>query len=84
MATPREAQAMHLRKIITRITEITERCYKGNHEFEKIFESGNEMESRVVRWCKRCGSVVVDIDFDGRTHPGAVMKMKSPAISSSR
>lgn len=32
----------------------------------------------VVRWCYKCGAVVVDIDHDNRTSPGAVMKMKFP------
>lgn len=80
MPTPREAQTTRLKETMDRIVD---RCYRGNHDFVEIFESGTEMESRVVRWCKTCGSVVVDIDFDGRTHPGAVMKLKSPAISGS-
>ena len=32
----------------------------------------------VVRWCNRCGAVVIDIDYDNRTSPGAVMKMRFP------
>lgn len=35
----------------------------------------------VVRWCPTCGAIVVDVDFDGRTSPGRVMKMKFPAIT---
>ncbi len=53
-------------------------CKKGNHMLEKIFESGSDMESIVVRWCSTCGSITVDMDFDGRTRPGA---MKSPLIT---
>lgn len=35
---------------------------------------------RVVRWCKVCGAVVVDVDCDGRTKPGAVAAMKFPSF----
>jgi len=32
----------------------------------------------VIRWCYKCGAIVVDIDFDGRTQPGAIMSMRFP------
>jgi hypothetical protein len=35
----------------------------------------------VVRWCRNCGGVVVDTDYDGRTNPGDIMKMKFPKIT---
>lgn len=35
---------------------------------------------RVVRWCKVCGAVVIDVDYDGRTAPGAVASMKFPSL----
>jgi hypothetical protein len=60
---------------------IEEECKKGKHSFQKISESGNDMESTVVRWCEVCGSIVIDIDYDGRTKPGAVMGMLSPSIT---
>ena len=60
---------------------IDEECKKGKHGLQKIYESGSDMESTVVRWCEVCGSVVVDTDFDGRTNPGAVMGMLSPSIT---
>lgn len=60
---------------------IKEECKKGNHELEKIYETGGDMFSIVVRWCKTCGSIVVDTNFDGRTNPGAITKMKSPRIT---
>ena len=75
--TLREEKAIHLRESLSRITE---KCYKGNHDFVEIFESGNDIESKVVRWCETCGSITIDTDFDGRTNPGAVMKLRSPAI----
>lgn len=60
---------------------IEDECKKGKHSFQKIFESENDMESSVVRWCEVCGSIAVDTDYDGRTKPGAVMGMLSPSIT---
>ena len=56
-----------------------EDCKAGNHslvEIYKIYRGQDEVE--VVRWCEECGSVVVDIDCDGRIYPGAIAKMKIP------
>ena len=36
-------------------------------------------ECGVVRWCKDCGAIVVDVDVDEITYPGAIKKMKFPA-----
>ncbi len=41
-----------------------------------IFAYSNE----VVRWCSECGAIVVDEDYDGRTKPGAIMKMRLPKV----
>ncbi|MBI4158528.1 MAG: hypothetical protein HY505_02845 [Candidatus Yanofskybacteria bacterium] len=35
----------------------------------------------VVRWCPLCGSVVIDVETDGRIQPGRVMKIRSPEIA---
>ena len=35
-------------------------------------------EKNVVRWCTDCGAVVVDGEYDGRTYPGKIVKMKFP------
>lgn len=54
-------------------------CIKGNHdliEVNRAYYLYNE--DHVVRWCKVCGSVVVDIEVDGRTMAGAIMAMKAP------
>lgn len=60
-----------------------EKCERGQHSLEKIYEHDQPMPgvSNVVRWCKICGSVVVDVDCDGRTQAGRVIKMKSPLIA---
>lgn len=36
------------------------------------------MVEEVVRWCRICGAVVVDLDMDNRTHPGYYLKMRFP------
>lgn len=51
---------------------------KGLHNLKVIYISGQHHESEVVRWCKDCGAVVVDLDYDGRTNAGAVRKMQFP------
>jgi hypothetical protein len=53
-------------------------CDGTNHNLVRIIRFGNEMEETVVRWCKDCGAIVVDVDYDGRTNPGRVMKMRFP------
>lgn len=54
---------------------------RGSHDLKNIFEVGNDMESTVVRWCKNCGSITIDTDYDGRTNPGDVMSMRSPPVT---
>lgn len=58
--------------------EFKDKCNFSNHDLIKIYETGNDMATDVVRWCKICGAIVVDVDFDGRTNPGQGMKMKFP------
>ncbi len=57
-----------------------EKCRKGLHPFEKIVRYGPEQEEHVVRWCSVCGTIVIDIDVDGRTAPGNVMPARRPKI----
>lgn len=73
--TDRGGYSLQIQKVVE------EQCKKGNHMLERIYEAGPDCESTVVRWCLVCGSVTIDIDYDCRTQPGAVMKMKSPAIT---
>lgn len=54
-------------------------CINGNHDLIEIHRTYNAYnEEQVVRWCKVCGSVVVDVDVDGRTKAGSIMKMMAP------
>jgi hypothetical protein len=53
---------------------------KHKHDLVEIYSKGNDMESTVVRWCTICGAIVIDVDYDGRTNPGAVMPMRFPEV----
>ena len=62
--------------------KVPESCKKGDHKLEDIFSvDWHDFTSTEVRWCCECGAIVVDQDFDGRTNPGQVMKMKIPKIA---
>lgn len=39
------------------------------------------ISEEVVRWCKYCGAVVVDEDYDGRTNPGQIKSMQFPTLA---
>jgi hypothetical protein len=58
-------------------------CQVGNHKLIEIYRRpySSVQQSTVVRWCEQCGVVTVDIDYDGRTNPGAVMRMIGPKDS---
>ena len=54
-------------------------CLKGNHDLIEVYRTYHTYdEERVVRWCRVCGSVVIDVDVDGRIMAGGIMKMKAP------
>jgi hypothetical protein len=57
-------------------------CLGGEeHQLEEVFAAeGSSQGDAVVRWCRMCGSVVVDADCDGRTSPGAVLPMQTPSL----
>jgi len=55
----------------------------GKHELVSIFSQndGPDGVSKEVRWCSRCGAVVIDRDDGSRTFPGAAMKMRHSTLS---
>ncbi len=56
-------------------------CRSGEHALQKIYTGHRDTVSEeVVRWCKNCGSVVVDVDYDGRINQGQMMQMRTPTI----
>lgn len=53
----------------------------GNHQLVVITSEpqGAGIEE-VIRWCEECGAITWDVDADGRTNPGAIMKMRLPKL----
>jgi len=62
----------------THTTYITSMCDGTNHDLKVIYSNSGYDSAHVVRWCVDCGAVVVDLEFDGRTRPGGIMKMRFP------
>ena len=64
--------------------ELISECEKGNHKlieiYRVLYDCIGDVDA-VVRWCEICGAIVVDAEFDNRTQPGRIMKMKGPAIT---
>ena len=57
------------------------KCQGGKHDLKVIHSYYNDpLSENVIRWCRECGAIVVDVDYDGRTNPGYVMEMKFPKI----
>jgi hypothetical protein len=52
------------------------KCAKGKHDLVAIYGEYEHYEEYVVRWCKDCGAIVVDIDYDNRTEPGGLSPMR--------
>lgn len=64
---------------------MTEECAKGNHDLIEIYRVHHIYgEEQVVRWCRVCGSIVVDVEVDGRTMAGKIMNMIAPEIFRSK
>ena len=60
-------------------------CREGNHLLIEITRTHiGYGGAEVVRWCPVCGSVVVDVDVDGRTMAGKIMKMRSPKVAKTK
>lgn len=57
-------------------------CRNGQHSLQVIYIAGSSDCVDVVRWCRECGAVVVDVDFDNRTQPGRAVPMQFPAYLS--
>ena len=57
-------------------------CEKGLHPFKVITRTSLSFDrEEVVRWCPKCGAIVVDMDFDNRTNPGYYKKIEYPEIT---
>ena len=57
-------------------------CQKGLHPFKIITSHSLSFDrEEVVRWCPKCGAVVVDMDYDNRTSPGYYREIDFPEIT---
>lgn len=53
-------------------------CNTGNHDLVEILRAGDDEEiERVARWCRICGAIVVDYEYDRRLS-GNCLKMMGP------
>lgn len=59
-------------------------CFDGDsHKFQKVMERPDSQVPtafQVVRWCEKCGGVVVDYDMDGRTLAGGMTPFMVPDV----
>ena len=61
--------------------------YRGAHKLREVWRqsSGAAPDAlTVVRWCSKCGAVVIDTDLDGRTMPGDILPMQFPRIATEK
>ena len=68
---------------IEKARELLSECEKGNHRLVEIYRALHDSigdVDAVVKWCEVCGATVVDVEFDNRTQPGRIMKMKGPMV----
>lgn len=57
-------------------------CKEGLHPFKVITRNSQGYDTEeVVRWCPKCGAVVIDMDYDNRTNPGYYKKIQYPEIT---
>lgn len=57
-------------------------CKKGKHLFINIHRCfDNDNSELVVRWCKNCGSVIVDCEYDNRVNSGYYLDLQTPKIA---
>lgn len=54
-------------------------CMLG-HNLVVIYKYVYNYSDDVIRWCTACGSIVIDEDYDGRTKPGSIRKMRGPTL----
>ena len=56
-------------------------CETGEHPFKQIIKVNTGDGYGVVRWCPKCGAIVIDYEYDNRTMPGFYMKLTYPEIT---
>lgn len=58
-------------------------CLKGKHKFVELLRKENLEELELVaRWCKNCGSVVIDLEYDNRLYKaGGIMSITGSEVT---
>lgn len=52
------------------------------HDLIEVYAAPSGYDAHaVVRWCRVCGAVVVDVDYDNRTAAGHIMRMRVPELT---
>ena len=60
----------------------TRKCGKDDHDFVAVVRiEMDKGEYKVVRWCRRCGSIAMDHEIDGTTIRGYYMKLRHPLMA---
>lgn len=60
---------------------MTNKCLSGHHPLIKIYSDDIDcFVTKIIRWCPKCGSIVMDREVDGRLNPGYYMGMKEPEL----
>jgi hypothetical protein len=52
------------------------KCKEGKHPLREVSRTSDGFVDRVVRWCPKCGAIVIDMESDGRTYPGRYLAMQ--------
>lgn len=52
------------------------------HDLSEVYRDRiRDGEYAVTQWCRHCGGVVIDGEYDGRVAPGAFMRMTFPQLA---
>lgn len=59
-----------------------EKCLQRHHPLIVVsrLSTGYDCE-KVIRWCPKCGAIVIDMEYDGRLSPGYYQKMILPELA---
>jgi hypothetical protein len=62
------------------IKEYGTHCKKGYHDLIEVYRSDEYDHDDVVRWCRICGSIVIDREFNEKLEPGGILEIMHPLM----
>jgi len=63
------------------MTRYLTNCKKGKHIYQNIYDTlTGPCIYEIIKWCKVCGSVIIDLEEEGIVYPGKIMQAQSPDI----